>query len=116
MTNAELSRTIKNAFIISIVAGGIIDVLVIIWAIFSGSFAYISFDLVSAAIIFSFCIAPIVMGSIALSMISKCKGYKGSQRVLVILTRIFSISSIVEGATAVTVYGFIVLLLRVLGY
>ena len=117
MANAETSRTIKNAFTISIIGGGIIDVLFISWALFGNNLFYSSTtSFVSVLFVLSFCIAPIILGCISLSMIASCKNYQKSERVFVILTRVFSITSIVEGSVAITIIGLIVLLFRSLGY
>lgn len=60
---------------------------------------------------FSIIVGPIVMGSIALSMIKQAKGTK---KVFIILTKIFSIISIVTTAIIIVYYALVVLMVGAL--
>lgn len=100
MTNAELSNSIKTAFILSIIANGLLTVFAIIWAFLGfNSYSFFSSGILNIAFICCLLASPIILASIALSMASRCKGSKGKQKVLVILTRILSISAIADTAS-----------------
>ena len=116
MTSAEQSRTIKSAFVLSIIAGCYVDVLVIVEAIFGYAFFSNPFgdELFNVLLIFGLLAGPVVMGGVALSMTKELKGLKGSQRVMFILTRIFSIISIAEGAACLIAFGFAYFVIRLL--
>ena len=113
MTNAEQSKTVKTAFILSLIAGISLDALFILYFIFGYAyFAYLDSNLLRDAMILGFIMAPIVLGIIALTMINQVKDVKRSQRVYLILTRIFSITSIAEGAFALSICSIIYIIVR----
>lgn len=106
MDNRKQSQTIKAAFILSIIAGTFFDVFSLIYLLFGTYLS--SYDLITnsyfiAMFYLAIMTAPMVMGIIALNMVGKIKNIKGSQRVFVILTRVFSIVSIVGTAVIITV-------------
>ena len=94
----KASQTIRSAFIISIIAGSCSDVFGIL-LLFEGVISYGSIlEVTNLVIITCLLLAPLVLGIVALCVLGKTKPVTKSDRVLRILTKVFSISSIVEGA------------------
>ena len=92
------SKTIRSAFIISIVAGSCSDVFAL-FTLFEGVISYGSIlETTNLVIISCLLLGPLVLGIVALCVLGKTKPVTKSDRVLRILTKVFSISSIVEGA------------------
>lgn len=92
------SQTIRSAFIISIIAGASSDVFGLL-LLFEGVISYGSIlEPINLVIVSCLLLAPLVLGIVALSILGKAKPVTKSDRVLRILTKIFSILSIVEGA------------------
>ena len=96
----------KAAFILSIVADIFVDVSFIIVLYIYGLLNMNIRGLLYVFLGFSILAGPIVMGIIALSMIKQAKGTK---RVFVVLTRIFSILSIVSASLILFYYTVVVL-------
>lgn len=95
------SQTIRSAFIISIIAGSCSDVFALL-LLFEGVISYGSIlQVTNLVIITCLLLAPLVLGIVALCVLGKTKPVTKSDRVLRILTKIFSISSIVEGVVII---------------
>ena len=97
----------KAAFILSIVADVFTDVGLLLVALI---YTLLNMNMRTPLhIMFGFLIiaGPIVMGAIALGMLKQAKGTK---KVFVILTKIFSITAIVASAIILMYYGLVILM------
>ena len=103
MSKKKNSQIIKNAFILSIIANVSGDALIISYALV-GSLGYFSSPtftpafLIFCLVALAFLVAPLVFGIIALVMIKSIKPITPKDKVFKILTKVFSIVSIVGGA------------------
>lgn len=101
----------KAAFILSIIADSFTDVgLLLVVYIYS----LLNLNMRTPLHIFfgfSIIVGPIVMGIIALSMLRQAKGTK---KVFIVLTKIFSIMAIVASALILLYYGLVVLMVGAL--
>lgn len=114
-------QKVQTAFILSIIGYSVGDIFLIgllfyyrITAFISAT-AYLTFFFYISLI--ATLVAPIVLGSVALTMIKDARGVKGKYRVFYIISRILSILAIIEGAilsTGVIVYFFLVVLVLLL--
>ena len=101
----------KAAFILSIVANTFCDVGIVL---VSFIYSFLNLNMRTPLHIFlgfSILVGPIIMGSIALSMLRQAKGTK---KVFIILTKIFSIVAIVATAIILMYYALVILMVGAL--
>ena len=101
----------KAAFILSIIADTFCDVGIVL---VSFIYSFLNLNMRTPLHIFlgfSILAGPIVMGIIALSMLKQAKGTK---KVFVILTKIFSIVAIVVSAIIILYYALVILMVGAL--
>lgn len=109
------SSTIKTAFILSIISESCGDVILLL-LFYEGIISYGSILSVINILIYSALLAaPLVLGIVALSMVNKVKPITKSDRVFKMLTRIFSIISIVAGGILLFYYCIVLLFVYLIG-
>ena len=106
------SQRIKTAFILSLIAGTFFYVLAVFLYFFSDlNTIYFAADPI---IYVSVAITPIVLAIVALSLLANTKPATPCDRVFKILTKIFSIISIVETCILIIVIAFFIFVILVL--
>ena len=109
------SQRIQTAFILSLVAGTFFDVLAVFLFFFSDlNTIFIARDTISLVIDVSVAITPIFLATIALSLLANTKPATPRDRVFKILTKIFSIISIVETCILIIAIAFFIFVILVL--
>ena len=106
-----MNKTLKTAFILSIVAMASIETMIVIALRFYSYLSDIfSSRLVGATMLISIVAAPMVLGIIAFSYLKQIKDIQRTERPFYIVTRVLSIISIVTSAVVVGIL-FIVFLI-----
>ena len=109
------SKRIQTAFILSLVAGTFLDAVALFLLYFSGiTSVFSATDAIVLIIYVSVTIAPIVLGIVALSLLTNTKPATPRDRVFKILTKIFSIISIVETSILIVAISFFLFVILVL--
>ena len=109
------SQRIKTALILSLVAGTSCDVLAVFLLFYSGlNTIFFAADPISLVIYVSVTITPIVLAIVALSLLANTKPATPRDRVFKILTKIFSIISIVETCILILAIAFFIFVILVL--
>ncbi len=103
------SQRIKTAFILSLIAGTFFDVLAV-FLFFFGDLNTINFS--DGTIMVT--ITPIVLAIVSLSLLANTKPATPCDRVFKILTKIFSIISIIETCILIIVIAFFIFVILVL--
>ena len=102
-----MQNNIKTAFILSIIGDAISEVSIYLAIFVFPNHYSVAGNIGAALLIMPILVAPIVLGSIALSLIRDVKNAKGGQKVLYIFTRVISVFAIVSGAILATIGLFV---------
>ena len=96
-------QRVQTAFILSIIGYSVADLFFLALVFYYRVASYITSNTFALFFVLPSLVAPLVLGSIALSMIRDARGVKGKYRVFYVIARILSIVSIVVGAIMATV-------------
>lgn len=96
-------QRVQTAFILSIVGYSVADLFFLSLIFYYRVTSYITSNTFTLFFLLPSLVAPLVLGSISLSMIRDARGVKGKYRVFYIVARILSIVSIVVGAIMATI-------------